>query len=83
MPSKASMPTRRVSPCPFRLREIRTPAPSATDPPWCFRLYFRLSDEVILGANTLQKWRIKLDLEHDGVIIYKANVPPPPRLGGV
>jgi hypothetical protein len=29
----------------------------------------RLSDEVILGANTLQKWRIKLDLEHDRVII--------------
>lgn len=31
----------------------------------------RLSDEVILGANTLQKWRIKLDLEHDRVLIDK------------
>jgi predicted aspartyl protease len=31
----------------------------------------RLSDEVILGANTLQKWRIKLDLEHDRIIIDK------------
>lgn len=31
----------------------------------------RLSDEVILGANTLQKWRIKLDSEHDRVIIDK------------
>ena len=56
---------------PFRPREIRTPAPSATDPPWCPRLYSRLSDEVILGANTLQKWRIKLDLEHDRGIIDK------------
>ncbi len=25
----------------------------------------------MLGANTLQKWRITLDLEHDGVIIDK------------
>ena len=31
----------------------------------------RLSDEVIIGANTLQKWRIKLDLENEKVIIYK------------
>jgi len=69
------MPTRRVSPCPFRPRETGTPPPSATDPPWCLGLYFRLSDEVILGANTLQKWRIKLDLEHDGVIIDKRRAP--------
>ncbi|MBI4489608.1 MAG: retroviral-like aspartic protease [Deltaproteobacteria bacterium] len=31
----------------------------------------RLSDEVIIGANTLQKWRIKLDLENERVIIDK------------
>jgi predicted aspartyl protease len=31
----------------------------------------RLADEVIIGANTLQKWRIKLDLEHDRLIIDK------------
>lgn len=28
-----------------------------------------LSEEAILGVNTLQKWRIKLDFEHDTVII--------------
>ncbi|MBC7383706.1 MAG: retroviral-like aspartic protease [Bacteroidia bacterium] len=28
-----------------------------------------LSEEVILGVNTFQKWRIKLDFEHDKVII--------------
>lgn len=28
-----------------------------------------LSEDVILGVNTLQKWRIKLDFEHDTVII--------------
>ncbi len=28
-----------------------------------------LSEEVILGVNTMQKWRIKLDFEHDTVII--------------
>ncbi len=28
-----------------------------------------LSEEVILGAATLQKWRIKLDFEHDTVIV--------------
>ena len=28
-----------------------------------------LSEDVILGANTLQKWRIKLDFEHDTIII--------------
>lgn len=31
----------------------------------------RLADEVIIGANTLQKWRIKLDLENERVIIDK------------
>lgn len=31
----------------------------------------RLSDEVIIGANTLQKWRVKLDLEREKVIIDK------------
>ena len=31
----------------------------------------RLSDEVIIGANTLQKWRIKLDLENEKIIIDK------------
>jgi hypothetical protein len=29
-----------------------------------------LSKEAILGATSLQKWRIKLDFEHDTVIIY-------------
>lgn len=28
-----------------------------------------LSEEVIIGAATLQKWRIKLDFEHDTVFI--------------
>jgi hypothetical protein len=28
-----------------------------------------LSEEVIIGAATLQKWRIKLDFEHDQVIV--------------
>ena len=28
-----------------------------------------LSEEAILGVNTFQKWRIKLDFEHDTVII--------------
>ncbi|MFT3750621.1 MAG: retropepsin-like aspartic protease [Agriterribacter sp.] len=28
-----------------------------------------LSEEAIIGAATLQKWRIKLDLEHDKVIV--------------
>lgn len=31
----------------------------------------RLADEVIIGANTMQKWRIKLDLENERVIIDK------------
>lgn len=28
-----------------------------------------LSEEVIIGASTMQKWRIKLDFEHDTVLI--------------
>ncbi|GMT49736.1 MAG: hypothetical protein IEMM0008_1275 [bacterium] len=28
-----------------------------------------LSEEVIIGASTMQKWRFKLDFEHDKVII--------------
>jgi predicted aspartyl protease len=28
-----------------------------------------LSEEGIIGVNTLQKWRIKLDFEHDTVIV--------------
>ncbi|MEP6512344.1 MAG: hypothetical protein ABJA79_00650 [Parafilimonas sp.] len=28
-----------------------------------------LSEEAIIGSATLQKWRIKLDLEHDTVIV--------------
>jgi hypothetical protein len=28
-----------------------------------------LSEDAIIGVNTLQKWRIKLDFEHDTVIV--------------
>ena len=28
-----------------------------------------LSEEVIIGANTMQKWRLKLDFENDSVIV--------------
>jgi hypothetical protein len=28
-----------------------------------------LSEEVIIGAATIQKWRIKLDFEHDSVFV--------------
>jgi hypothetical protein len=28
-----------------------------------------LSEEVIIGVNTLQKWRFKLNFEHDTVIV--------------
>jgi predicted aspartyl protease len=28
-----------------------------------------LSEEAIIGVNTLQKWRMKLDFEHDNIII--------------
>jgi Retroviral aspartyl protease len=34
-----------------------------------FMVVERLSEEVIIGATTMQKWRIKLDFEHDAVII--------------
>jgi predicted aspartyl protease len=34
-----------------------------------FMVIPNLSEDVILGVNTLQKWRIKLDFEHDKVII--------------
>jgi predicted aspartyl protease len=39
-----------------------------------FMIIPNLSEEVIIGAATLQKWRMKLDFEHDRVIIN-------PRLG--
>jgi len=29
----------------------------------------KLAEELIVGAGTLQKWRIKLDLENDDVVI--------------
>lgn len=28
-----------------------------------------LSEEAIIGATTMQKWRLKLDFEHDAVIV--------------
>jgi len=28
-----------------------------------------LSEEAIIGVNTMQKWRIKLDFEHDKIIV--------------
>ena len=31
----------------------------------------RLSNEVIIGAHTLQKWRVKLDLENERVVVDK------------
>ena len=34
-----------------------------------FMVINNLSEEAILGVNTMQKWRIKLDFEHDTVII--------------
>ncbi|MEW6097547.1 MAG: retropepsin-like aspartic protease [bacterium] len=34
-----------------------------------FMLIEKLSDDVIIGAKTLQAWRIKLDFEHDEVIV--------------
>lgn len=34
-----------------------------------FMVVPRLSEEVIIGATTMQKWRIKLDFEHDAVIV--------------
>jgi len=29
----------------------------------------RLSEDVILGAAAMQKWRIKVDFEHDSVFV--------------
>jgi len=29
----------------------------------------KLAEDLIIGAGTLQKWRIKLDLENDDVLI--------------
>jgi predicted aspartyl protease len=34
-----------------------------------FMIVPNLSEEVIIGVTTMQKWRIKLDFEHDTVII--------------
>ncbi|MBN9379311.1 MAG: hypothetical protein J0H74_01015 [Chitinophagaceae bacterium] len=34
-----------------------------------FLLVPGLSEEAVIGAATLQKWRIKLDFEHDQVIV--------------
>ena len=34
-----------------------------------FLVVSSLSEEVVIGATTMQKWRIKLDVEHDTVII--------------
>ena len=34
-----------------------------------FMIVPRLSEEVIIGVTTMQKWRIKLDFEHDTVIV--------------
>ena len=34
-----------------------------------FIVVSKLSDEIILGANTLQKWRVKLDLENEDILI--------------
>jgi len=34
-----------------------------------FLVVLSLSEDVIVGANTLQKWRIKLDFENDTIII--------------
>ncbi len=31
----------------------------------------RLADKVIIGASTMQKWRVKLDLESEKVIVDK------------
>jgi predicted aspartyl protease len=34
-----------------------------------FMVVPNISEDAILGVNTLQKWRIKLDFEHDTIII--------------
>ncbi len=45
MASKASM-------VPFAFVKLGHQLLQPRRPPWCLRIYFRLSDEVILGANT-------------------------------
>ncbi len=34
-----------------------------------FMVVPQLSEEAIIGATTMQKWRLKLDFEHDAVIV--------------
>ncbi len=34
-----------------------------------FMVISNISEDAILGANTLQKWRIKLDFEHDTIVV--------------
>ncbi len=34
-----------------------------------FLVVSNLSEEIIIGATTMQKWRIKLDFEHDTIVI--------------
>jgi hypothetical protein len=34
-----------------------------------FLIVPNLSEDAIIGAATMQKWRIKLDFEHDVVIV--------------
>jgi hypothetical protein len=34
-----------------------------------FMVVSQLSEEAIIGVTTMQKWRIKLDFEHDSVIV--------------
>jgi hypothetical protein len=48
------------APLDFRLNDLRL-----TDE---FMIVPGLSEDAIIGATTLQKWRIKLDFEHDQII---------------
>ena len=34
-----------------------------------FMVITGLSEEVMIGINTLQKWRVKHDFDHDTVIV--------------
>ncbi len=34
-----------------------------------FMVISKLADQVIIGAATLQKWRLKFDFENDDIII--------------
>jgi hypothetical protein len=34
-----------------------------------FLVVSNISEDAIIGVNTMQKWRIKLDFEHDTVVI--------------